>query len=342
MTKIKKSAIVIFLILLIISMALNLTIGAFGISTNEILNTLFKPEENKIYYQVIMDIRLPRIILAILVGIAFGISGAMMQTLFKNPLADPGLIGVSAGASAGVVIFMLFGNFLPNFLYDGFLSYLSLPFSAFLGAIITIFIIYKLSTVYNKVAVTVMLLAGIAINAMLGAIVGLFTYLSTEEELKSFTFWTMGSLADGNIKVIFTLIPIVLTTYLFAHNKKVELNLMLLGEDEAKNSGVNTEKLKKMIILFVSLSIGASVAFCGIIGFIGLVVPHIARLIVGSNHKFFIPLSAILGAFVLLWADSLSRTIIAPAELPIGIITAILGAPFFLWLLLKNRQNSMA
>ncbi|MCG3663734.1 iron ABC transporter permease [Aliarcobacter butzleri] len=342
MTKIKKSAIVIFLILLIISMALNLTIGAFGISTNEILNTLFKPEENKIYYQVIMDIRLPRIILAILVGIAFGISGAMMQTLFKNPLADPGLIGVSAGASAGVVIFMLFGNFLPNFLYDGFLSYLSLPFSAFLGAIITIFIIYKLSTVYNKVAVTVMLLAGIAINAMLGAIVGLFTYLSTEEELKSFTFWTMGSLADGNIKVIFTLIPIVLTTYLFAHNKKVELNLMLLGEDEARNSGVNAEKLKKMIILFVSLSIGASVAFCGIIGFIGLVVPHIARLIVGSNHKFFIPLSAILGAFVLLWADSLSRTIIAPAELPIGIITAILGAPFFLWLLLKNRQNSMA
>ncbi|MEV9477855.1 FecCD family ABC transporter permease [Aliarcobacter butzleri] len=342
MTKIKKSAIVIFLILLIISMALNLTIGAFGISTNEILNTLFKPEENKIYYQVIMDIRLPRIILAVLVGIAFGISGAMMQTLFKNPLADPGLIGVSAGASAGVVIFMLFGNFLPNFLYDGFLSYLYLPFSAFLGAIVTIFIIYKLSTVYNKVAVTVMLLAGIAINAMLGAIVGLFTYLSTEEELKSFTFWTMGSLADGNIKVIFTLIPIVLTTYLFAHNKKVELNLMLLGEDEAKNSGVNTEKLKKMIILFVSLSIGASVAFCGIIGFIGLVVPHIARLIVGSNHKFFIPLSAILGAFVLLWADSLSRTIIAPAELPIGIITAILGAPFFLWLLLKNRQNSMA
>ncbi|MCG3692246.1 FecCD family ABC transporter permease [Aliarcobacter butzleri] len=342
MTKIKKSAIVIFLILLIISMALNLTIGAFGISTNEILNTLFKPEENKIYYQVIMDIRLPRIILAVLVGIAFGISGAMMQTLFKNPLADPGLIGVSAGASAGVVIFMLFGNFLPNFIYDGFLSYLSLPFSAFLGAIITIFIIYKLSTVYNKVAVTVMLLAGIAINAMLGAIVGLFTYVSTEEELKSFTFWTMGSLADGNIKVIFTLIPIVLTTYLFAHNKKVELNLMLLGEDEAKNSGVNTEKLKKMIILFVSLSIGASVAFCGIIGFIGLVVPHIARLIVGSNHKFFIPLSAILGAFVLLWADSLSRTIIAPAELPIGIITAILGAPFFLWLLLKNRQNSMA
>lgn len=342
MTRIKKSAIGIFLVLLIISMFLNLAIGAFSISNGEILNSLLYPQENKIYHQVIMDIRFPRILLGVLVGIAFGISGAMMQTLFKNPLADPGLIGVSAGASAGVVIFMLLGSFLPNILYNGFLSYLSLPFSAFLGASITIFIIYKLATVYNKVAVTVMLLAGIAINAMLGALVGLFTYVSTEEELKSFTFWTMGSLANGDIKVILTLIPIVLVTYLFAYRKKVELNLMLLGEDEARNSGVNAEKLKKMIILFVSLSIGASVAFCGIIGFIGLVVPHIARLIVGSNHKFFIPLSAILGAFVLLWADSLSRTIVAPAELPIGIITAILGAPFFLWLLLKNRQNSMA
>lgn len=342
MTKIKKSAIGIFLVLLIISMFLNLAIGAFSISNDEILNALLYPQENKIYHQVIMDIRFPRILLGVLVGIAFGISGAMMQTLFKNPLAYPGLIGVSAGASAGVVIFMLLGSFLPNILYNGFLSYLSLPFSAFLGASITIFIIYKLATVYNKVAVTVMLLAGIAINAMLGALVGLFTYVSTEEELKSFTFWTMGSLANGDIKVILTLIPIVLVTYLFAYRKKVELNLMLLGEDEARNSGVNAEKLKKMIILFVSLSIGASVAFCGIIGFIGLVVPHIARLIVGSNHKFFIPLSAILGAFVLLWADSLSRTIVAPAELPIGIITAILGAPFFLWLLLKNRQNSMS
>lgn len=342
MTRIKKSAIGIFLVLLIISMFLNLAIGAFSISNDEILNALLYPQENKIYHQVIMDIRFPRILLGVLVGIAFGISGAMMQTLFKNPLADPGLIGVSAGASAGVVIFMLLGSFLPNILYNGFLSYLSLPFSAFLGASITIFIIYKLATVYNKVAVTVMLLAGIAINAMLGALVGLFTYVSSEEELKSFTFWTMGSLANGDIKVILTLIPIVLVTYLFAYRKKVELNLMLLGEDEARNSGVNAEKLKKMIILFVSLSIGASVAFCGIIGFIGLVVPHIARLIVGSNHKFFIPLSAILGAFVLLWADSLSRTIVAPAELPIGIITAILGAPFFLWLLLKNRQNSMS
>lgn len=342
MSGLKKSAIGIFFVLLIISMILNITIGAFSLSFSEILNTLLNPEENKIYYQVLVDIRVPRVILGVLVGVAFGISGAMMQTLFKNPLADPSIIGVSAGASAGVVIFMLLGSFLPALFYEGLLSYLSLPLSAFLGAAITIFAIYKLATIYNKVAVTVMLLAGIAINAMLGALVGLFTYVSTEEELKSFTFWTMGSLAEGNMQVILIMIPIVVGTYIFAVSKKIELNLMLLGEDEARNSGVDAERLKKFIIFFVSLAIGASVAFCGIIGFIGLVVPHIARLIVGSNHKFYLPLSAILGAFVLLWADSIARIIIAPAELPIGIITALLGAPFFLWLLIKNRQNSMS
>jgi len=341
MTGLKKSTIGIFFILLIISIVLNITIGAFSISFSEILNTLITPQENKIYYQVLLDIRIPRVALGVLVGVAFGISGAMMQTLFKNPLADPSIIGVSAGASAGVVIFMLLGSFLPTLLFDGFLSYLSLPLSAFIGSFITILAIYKLATIYNKVAVTVMLLAGIAINAMLGALIGLFTYVSTEEELKSFTFWTMGSLADGDMKIILTMIPIVVITYIFAIRKKVELNLMLMGEDEAKNSGVNSEKLKKLIILFVSLAIGASVAFCGIIGFIGLVVPHIARLLVGSNHKFYLPLSAILGAFILLWADAFARMIIAPAELPIGIITSLLGAPFFLWLLIKNRQNTM-
>lgn len=341
MAGVKKSIIWVFFVLLIFSIILNITIGAFSISFSQILNTIINPEENRIYYQVLVDIRLPRVFLGVLVGIAFGISGAMMQTLFKNPLADPSIIGVSAGASAGVVIFMLLGSFLPSIFYSGFFSYLSLPLSAFLGAVITIFAIYKLASIYNKVAVTVMLLAGIAINAMLGALVGLFTYVSTEEELKSFTFWTMGSLADGDTKIILTMLPIVVITYLFAIKKKVELNLMLLGEDEARNSGVNSESLKKLIILFVSLAIGASVAFCGIIGFIGLVVPHIARLLVGSNHKFYLPLSAILGAFILLWADSLSRMIIAPAELPIGIITSLLGAPFFLWLLIKNRQSTM-
>jgi len=337
----KKTIIWIFLVLVVFSICINITLGAFSISFKQILNTISNPQENTIFYQVLINIRLPRVFLAILVGLAFGISGAMMQTLFKNPLADPSLIGVSAGASAGVVIFMLLGSFLPAVLYSGILSYLSLPLSAFLGAVITILAIYKLATIYNKVAITVMLLAGIAINAMLGALVGLFTYLSSEEELKSFMFWTMGSLANADMKAVLTIFPIVIVTLLFAISKQIELNLMLLGEDEAKNSGVNAEFLKKMIIFFVSLAVAVSVAFCGIIGFIGLVVPHIARILVGSNHKYYLPLSAILGAFIILWADTIARTIISPAELPIGIITALLGAPFFLWLLIKNRQNTM-
>jgi len=341
MQSLKKNIVGVFFIILSISVVLNVTIGAFNITFFEILETLKDPEENKIFYQVLIDIRVPRVFLGILVGVAFGISGAMMQTLFKNPLADPSIIGVSAGASAGVVIFMLLGSFLPSILYQGFFSYLSLPLSAFLGAVITIFAIYKLASIYNKVAVTVMLLAGIAINAMLGALVGLFTYVSTDEELKSFTFWTMGSLADSSAEVLLIMFPVIAATYIFAMRKKIELNLMLLGEDEAKNSGVDAEKLKKQIIFFVSLSIGTSVAFCGIIGFIGLVVPHIARLLAGSNHKLYLPLSAILGAFILLWADAFARTIISPAELPIGIITALLGAPFFLWLLIKNRQTTL-
>jgi len=337
----KKTIIWIFLVLVVLSICINITLGAFSISFKQILNTISNPQENTIFYQVLMNIRLPRVFLAVLVGLAFGISGAMMQTLFKNPLADPSLIGVSAGASAGVVIFMLLGSFLPAVLYSGILSYLSLPLSAFLGAVITILAIYKLATIYNKVAITIMLLAGIAINAMLGALVGLFTYLSNEEELKSFMFWTMGSLANADMKAVLTIFPIVIITLLFAISKQIELNLMLLGEDEAKNSGVNAEFLKKMIIFFVSLAVAVSVAFCGIIGFIGLVVPHISRILVGSNHKYYLPLSAILGAFILLWADTIARTIISPAELPIGIITALLGAPFFLWLLIKNRQNTM-
>lgn len=337
----KKFIIAIFAIILVVSFILNISIGAFSISIQEILNTFINPQDNLLNYQVLTEIRIPRIIMGILVGIAFGISGAMMQTLFKNPLADPSIIGVSAGASAGVVLFMMFGSLLPTLVSEDFSHYIAVPFSAFLGAVITILIIYKLSTLYNKVAVTVMLLAGIAINALLGALVGLFSFVSTDEELRSFTFWTMGSLANADMKIIFIMLPIIIFVYFFAISRKVELNLLLLGEDEAKNSGVNTELLKKLVIVCVSLAIGTAVAFCGIIGFVGLVVPHIARLVVGSNHKYFLPLSALLGGFILVWADTIARVIIEPAELPIGIITAILGAPFFLWLLIKNKQNTL-
>ena len=230
---------------MILSFIVNISIGAFDISFNEIISTLLYPEQNRINHKVLFDIRIPRILLGLLVGIAFGVSGTMMQTLFRNPLADPSIIGVSAGASAGVVLFMMLGSYLPLMFTQGTLSYFSLPLSAFFGAIITIAAIYKLATIYNKVAVTIMLLAGIAINSLLGALIGLFSYVSTDEELRSFTFWTMGSLANGEMLNIMVIFPIVVFVCIFAMNKKVELNLLLLGEEEAKNVGVNTERLKK-------------------------------------------------------------------------------------------------
>ncbi len=342
MEKYKRWLIILFLIFLVISLFYNTSLGAFHLNFEQIKNAFLNPKIHEIAYRVLTAIRIPRVILSALVGIGFGICGALMQSLFKNPLADPSLIGISAGASAGVAIFMLGSNLLPHsYKFLSFLSIFSLPFSAFLGAVLSILLIYRLSCFNSKLDVSTMLLAGIAINSLLGALVGLFAYLSTDEQLKSFTFWTMGSLANANNTNNLILLPIILALLFFSFKKSHELNLMLLGEDEAKNTGVDTKKLKKYIIIFVSLTIGVSVAFCGIIAFVGLVVPHIARMLIGANHKYLLPLCAILGALVMLYSDSLARIVINPAELPLGIVTAILGAPFFFWLLLKNKKEAL-
>lgn len=335
----KQLIIVIFVVLLGITLVLNVGIGAFSLPVNHLLDALMHPAQYKIEHEVLLNIRIPRVITAVLVSIALAISGVLLQTLFKNPLADPSIIGVSAGASAGVVLFMMASSFIPLVASNPYTSLLGVPLSAFIGSVVTIFIIYKLSLLYNKIVVSVMLLAGIAINAFFGALVGIFSYFSTDEELKSFTFWSMGSLAYTNWRAIAVLSLVVVTTSWVAWSKKEELNLLLLGEDEAKNAGVNTEKLKRTFIIIVALAVGTTVAYCGIIGFIGLAVPHLARLLVGANHKYLLVLTVILSPLILLWADAIARVIIQPSELPIGIITSLMGAPFFLWLLLKNKQT---
>lgn len=306
----------------------NFFLGAFSISMKEFVDFL-SSNANELVSGVLIDLRLPRILLSSLVGMAFGICGVIMQTMFKNPLADPSLIGVASGASAGVVLMMLF---LPSF-ENG------IVIAAFLGSAITIVLVYRLSITYGKVSVVIMLLSGIAINALLGALIGVFSYVSDDASLRSFTFWTLGSFSASSYEALFYLLPINIVVFGIVMWKKNSLNLLLLGEDEAKNAGVNVEVLKKILIVCVALGIGVSVAYCGIIGFVGLVVPHISRLLVGANHRFLLPLSAILGALTMLWADTISRTVIAPAELPIGIITALIGAPFFMWLLLASKKE---
>lgn len=333
----KKKNIVLWLMLFLLFMSLfaNIFIGAYKISLHQMWQAFFSDQE-KMTWEVLYRLRFPRVLMSFLVGAAYGLSGTLMQALFKNPMADPSLIGVSSGASAGVVLFMLATSF---WIEAEFIRYISIPISAFAGAMLTIFFIYKISTVYNKISVSIMLLSGIAINALLGALIGIFSYVSDDATLRSFTFWTLGSLNMSNYQNTALLFLILSFVFFFMLHKKSELNLLLLGEDEAKNSGVNIELLKKMIVVSVALAIGISVAYTGMIGFVGLVVPHISRLLVGANHNYLVPFSVLFGSFFMVWTDALARTVIAPAELPIGIITALFGAPFFLWLLFKSKKQ---
>lgn len=327
----------LLLVLLLVSIFANFFIGPFPISLRDMW-LLWQGQAEQITHEVFWQLRMPRLLLGLFIGMAYGLSGNLMQTLFKNSLADPSLIGVSSGASVGVICFMLFASwFTEN--YTTLNYFFNMPIGAFLGAMLSIFFIYRLSLVRGKISVSIMLLAGIAVNAMLGALIGIFSYVSDETTLKSFIFWTLGSLSMADYKSLLVLAPSLFLVFLWMMHKRHELNLLLLGEEEAKNSGVNTELLKKIIIVCVALVVGLSVAFTGIISFIGLVVPHVSRLLVGSHQKKLLPFSTLFGGFLILWADAIARVSIAPAELPIGILTALFGAPFFLWLLLKQKRE---
>ncbi|NBC04153.1 MAG: iron chelate uptake ABC transporter family permease subunit [Bacteroidetes bacterium] len=300
-----------------------------GISTNGSYETLQQA--------ILINIRLPRVFLAVMVGAALAISGAAMQGLFRNPLADPGLIGVSSGAALTTAIAIVILSTITSPLID-FLGIALLPLAAFIGGISATIVVYRLSTTNGKTNVATMLLAGIAINAMAGAILGFMIFLSNDDQLRDLTFWTLGSLGGAMWSSVWVVLPFLLAAIIFLPRLSKGLNAILLGESEARHLGVKVERLKKMIVVFVGLAVGAAVSVSGMIGFVGLVVPHILRLWIGPDHRFLIPGSAILGGLLLLSSDLLARTIVSPAELPIGVITASIGAPFFLWLLLRNKE----
>jgi iron complex transport system permease protein len=285
----------------------------------------------------LLDIRLPRIALGLLVGAALGVSGAAMQGLFRNPLADPSLIGVSSGAALAATMVVIIGDMISISLPEG-LRLFAFPAAAFTGALATTLIIYRLSTIAGQTAVATLLLAGIAINALAQSFSGFLTFYATDTQIRSLTFWKLGSLGGGNwssvgVAAFFILIPLMLFSRLAR-----PLNALLLGESEAGHLGFDIEKVKKITIVLVALAVGASVAFTGLITFVGLVVPHLLRLIIGPDHRNLLPGSALLGACLLLAADLAARTLVAPAEMPIGVLTAMTGAPFFLWLLLRDRK----
>ncbi|MCO5112955.1 MAG: iron ABC transporter permease [Bdellovibrionaceae bacterium] len=288
--------------------------------------TDFTPQQEA----VLLALRLPRVILGMLVGASLAVSGAAMQGLFRNPLASPSLLGVSSGASLAVACVVVMGV--------NIFGIYTLPIAAFIGSVITIALIYMLAQHNGTTNIATMLLAGIAINALCTSGTGLFTYLSTDEQLRTITFWQLGSLAGATWSSILSVSPLILLSIFLIPFWSNALNALLLGENAAKHLGVSVETVKCILVVLVGMGVGASVAVAGMIGFVGLVVPHLIRLWLGPNHKTLLPATALLGATLLVLADLFSRTVVTPSELPIGIVTSLTGAPFFLYLLLKNRR----
>tara|TARA_B100000780_G_scaffold202740_1_gene143843 strand:- start:15125 stop:16108 length:984 start_codon:yes stop_codon:yes gene_type:complete len=287
---------------------------------------------------VVEIIRLPRIILALLVGGILATCGALLQGLFRNPLADPALIGVSAGASVGASLVIVFGSL---WFTNGVLLGLSaISMGAFLGALITSVIIFRLATGPRGTSVATMLLAGIAISALAGAATNTLGYLADNDMLRRMSLWQMGNLDGANWDRVGICGCAAILLAVLAPRESGALNAMLLGESEARHLGVNVEWLKRRLIIYSAIGVAISVAVAGVIAFVGLMIPHLIRLLVGPDHRHLIPLSAIAGAILLIAADTLARIVIAPAELPVGVVTAILGAPFFLWLLVLQRGRS--
>jgi len=281
---------------------------------------------------VLTLIRLPRIALAALVGAGLGISGTAMQGLLRNPLADPSLIGISSGGALAATLVFLLGE----------TGIFVLPAAAFLGALVTTLAVYRLSHSAGRMMIAVVLLAGIAINAMANAFSALLTFLATDTQIRNVSFWKLGSLGGATWNSVAIMLPCVLLPIAVLTLQGRALNAFLLGESEAFHLGLRVERAKRLTILMVALAAGASVAFTGIIGFVGLVVPHILRFLIGPDYRRLLPASALFGAALLLGCDLVSRTLVTPAELPIGIITALGGAPFFLYLLLRDRKLRFA
>ena len=285
---------------------------------------------------VIWDIRLPRVVLGSLIGASLAVSGAVMQGLFRNPLADPGIVGVGPGAGLGAITVIVLGNTVLAPVIGIFGIY-ALPLAAFSGGIVSTLLLYRVATRRGQTSIATMLLAGIALGALAGALSGILVYAADDQELRDLTFWGLGSLAGASWAKIWAAGPIILAALAAAPFLARGLDAMVLGEATANHLGVRVQRVKNCAVLTVAAATGASVAVAGGIGFVGIVVPHLLRLTIGPEHRYLLPASALLGACLLLLADAASRMVVAPAELPIGIVTATLGAPFFLWILLRQR-----
>ncbi|HCH00345.1 MAG TPA: iron ABC transporter permease [Vibrio sp.] len=328
----------LFTSLAIITSLVSIAVGPMQISlTHSIMS--FLPSNSELPQHValiIHQVRLPRTLLCLLVGGILGLCGAVMQGLFRNPLAEPGIIGVSAGAALGAALAIVLFSGMASY-YPNFMNFAAVPIFAFLGGALTTIIVYKLGTSNLGTSVTIMLLAGVAISALSGAAIGYLNFIADDQMLRDLSLWSMGSLAGATWPSI-TLASITLALLSFLFIKQAPaLNALLLGESEAKHLGVPIQSLKRRLILLTAVGVGVTVSLSGMIGFVGLVIPHLGRMLVGPDHRTLLPVSILLGALLLTVADMFARVAVTPAELPVGIVTALVGAPFFLYLLFKQK-----
>ncbi|WP_242585659.1 iron ABC transporter permease [Streptomyces sp. MST-110588] len=311
--------------------------GAYTIPAGDVLGSLLHhlrlggAELDRVAESVLWNVRLPRVVLALLVGSSLGCAGALMQGVFGNPLAEPGVIGISAGAAVGAVGAIALGlDALGNW---------TVTACAFAAGLLTVLIVYVLSRSGGRTEVLTLILTGIAVNAFAGALIGLCVFVADNAQLSQITFWQLGSLSQATWPRVLATLPCALAGLALAPSYARKLDLLALGERPARHLGVDVERLRGTLILIVALLTAAAVAVAGVITFLGLLVPHLLRMAAGPGHRFLIPGSALGGALVLVTADLAARTVAQPAELPLGVLTALFGSPLFFWLLRRTRRT---
>ncbi len=329
------TALLVLLALLAVAMLAGVGFGAVTVTPADSLRAIGRAlagEARMPGDAVIVDIRLPRVVLAALVGACLASAGVLYQALFRNPLADPYILGMSAGAGLGAVIALTFTASATA------LRFGVVPAGAFLGAVLTIVLVVKLASLRGVLDVTSLLLAGVAISYVLAALTS-FIMVFFRESMSSVVFWMMGGLTAASWPYVWMVTPMLLIGIAWPLLSTRELNLMLLGEERAAELGVNVERFKRLILAAGSVLVAAAVSVSGLIGFVGLMTPHMVRLLLGPDHRVLLPASAILGATVMVFADLAARTVLAPVEIPVGIVTALVGGPFFVWLLVRRNGH---
>lgn len=322
--------------LLVVVLLCGISFGAVAVSLTDMaaaLKQVFtgQPPSN-IYEAVFVQLRLPRVLLCAITGAILSISGVLMQGLFRNPIVEPGLVGTSSGAALGAsVIFVLSANIDPG--VKSYLGPLLLPLAAFAGALGATYVVYMLAKSAGKVSILSLLLIGIAVNAVCLSGTGFMSYIARDPQARSITFWNLGTFSGASWLQVVLVGSVAVLVFLLALRYAKALNALLLGEEEAAYLGVDTERLKRRVMLLNTAMVAVATAFAGVIAFMGLIVPHVVRLLIGSNNRRLLPASAMVGALLLTLADLAARLLVAPAELPIGIITSLVGAPVFIFLL---------